>query len=158
MVWFTDQTSSQTIVVASVMQGFGLGLVFVKYVRLRSVGRDCAAFAERQRGNDFKLLMYLTLVRVKAGWRPGTVPAQQPGRYVLVEVQTSRKLTKAILFARAVLRNRSGSGSSVPGSDGNQARAVSRKTSRKGQISCAGISQPYRIGALETRSHLHHDQ
>ena len=26
MVWFTDQTSSQTIVVASVMQGFGLGL------------------------------------------------------------------------------------------------------------------------------------
>jgi DHA2 family multidrug resistance protein len=29
MVGFTDQTSSQTIVMASVMQGFGLGLVFV---------------------------------------------------------------------------------------------------------------------------------
>ncbi len=29
MVGFTDQTSSQTIVVASVIQGFGLGLVFV---------------------------------------------------------------------------------------------------------------------------------
>jgi DHA2 family multidrug resistance protein len=29
MVGFTDQTSSQTIVVASILQGFGLGLVFV---------------------------------------------------------------------------------------------------------------------------------
>ena len=29
MVGFTDQTSSETIIVASVVQGFGLGLVFV---------------------------------------------------------------------------------------------------------------------------------
>jgi hypothetical protein len=28
----------------------------------------------------------------------------QPGQYVLVEVQTSRKLTKALLFPRAILR------------------------------------------------------
>jgi len=29
MVGFTDQTSSRTIVLASILQGFGLGLVFV---------------------------------------------------------------------------------------------------------------------------------
>jgi hypothetical protein len=50
--------------------------------RLRRGARSCRAFAKRLR----------------------LAQRAQPGQYVLVEVQTSRKLTKALLFPRAILR------------------------------------------------------
>jgi hypothetical protein len=64
-----------------------------------------AAFA-----NQSELIVYAEAHDLAYAWEGSSSFAKrlaqrtQPGQYVLVKVQTSRKLTKALLFPRAILR------------------------------------------------------